>query len=111
MTGIDDKELIEQLNAFMRVIPKLWTWDELLNLYDSQDNYVEYRGSESNLLTFDINVLEKDIEDGKTYLNVSVNISDLREGIVKGSTYRPVGNNFIWYKDGTIDMVFLDKID
>jgi hypothetical protein len=102
MPGIADKELVEQLNAFMRAVLELWTWDQLAAL--GNETHVEYRGNDENLLTFDLQLLENQTE-GRPYLNVSVSVCDLRETGL-GSAYEPFCTNFIFYKDGELDLEY-----
>lgn len=47
---------------------------ELADMYASNDKYIEYRGPKNNMITFDLDILEKDVEDGKNYLNVWMDI-------------------------------------
>jgi hypothetical protein len=101
MAGIPDKELVAQLNAFMRCIPFLWTWDQLAALRER--THVEYRGNDENFITFAIYLLENTTGEARPYLHVAVHICDRREGIVLGSAYQPLCNSFLWYRDGEVD--------
>jgi hypothetical protein len=107
MAGIPDSEMVRQLNAFMHAVIAQWSWDELSRLF--QGKHVEYRGPESNLLTFDIDVLEHALDAPRPYLNVAFHVCDLREDKGLGSAYQPLGNNFIYYRDGEIDFVELKR--
>ena len=104
MAGISDEELRAQLNAFMRVVPKLWTWEELQAMFASDEQYSEERGTELNWISFELYLLEDDVQNGRRYLNVAVAANDAREGKVEGSAYQPFCKNFIYYQDGEIDM-------
>ena len=104
MSGIPDEELELQLNTFMRSIPLNWTWNELQKFYDRNEQYTDERSIDSNCISFEFSILEDDIQNGRRYLNISVNINDSRKGIGKGSVFQPLGNNFIYYQDGKIDI-------
>ena len=104
MAGISDKELRTQLNAFMRVVPQLWTWEELQALFKENEQYTEERGTKTNMISFELLLLEDDMQDNRRYLNVSVSANDARAGTGKGSVYQPFTNNFIYYQDGELDM-------
>ena len=104
MIVISDEELKKQLNAFMRVVPKLWTWEQLLELYEKNEQYTEERGNDNRWISFELLILEDDIQNGKRYLNVGISANDSRIGKIKGSVYQPFFNNFIFYQDGEIDM-------
>jgi len=104
MAGIPDKELLDQLNAFTRSVIELWDWEELAAL--GEQRHIEHRGPESNLLTFSVQVLENEELRDRRYLNVSVSVSDFRAGKDLGSAYMPLSNNFIYFRDGELDLEF-----
>lgn len=104
MTGLPDKELVEQLNAFTRAVVELWSWEELAAL--GEGRHVEYRGPESNPLTFSLQILENDDLRGRRYVNVLVTVCDLREDGGLGSAYEPLANSFIYFRDGELDLEF-----
>jgi hypothetical protein len=101
MPGIPDSEMVAQLNCFMRAVITQWTWAELAAL--GKESHVEYRGPESNFVTFDLHLLENEANAPRPYLNVMVGICDLRDGKDLGSAHSPLCNNFILYRDGEID--------
>ena len=105
MTGISNEELVAQLNAFTRAVIAQWTWDQLSAL--GSDRHVEYRGPESNLLTFALSLLEDEPNNGRRYLNVAVHVCDLREGKTLGSAYTPLCNSFIFFQDGELDIEYV----
>jgi hypothetical protein len=106
MAAISEFELTSQLYAFMQAVPVLWTWDELSELYAKREPHVESRGPEQRPMTFELNVLENDAKNGRTYLHVGVSVSDPNRGIgvKRGSAYAPLSTSFLWYKDGELDM-------
>jgi hypothetical protein len=102
MGGVDNSILIEQLNAFMHAVVAQWTWDELAAL--GERTHVEYRGPESNLLTFEIHLLENETSAARPYLHVMVSVSAVPWGKMLGSTYVPLTNSFIYFRDGALDI-------
>jgi hypothetical protein len=107
MAGIPDNELVAQLNAFMRSVIAQWTRDQLAAL--GHEKHVEYRGPETSLITFDLYLLENEVNADRPYLNVAVSACDFREGKGLGSAYAPLYNNFPYYSDGSVDAQELSK--
>jgi hypothetical protein len=103
-TGIPDQELTNQLNAFMRVVPLLWAWDELAGWFASGQKHTENRGSDSNWIWFTLDLLEDDYQGDRRYLHVAVSACDSRNSTLEGSAVMPFCNSFLWYEDGEIDM-------
>jgi hypothetical protein len=101
MSGVPDLELVAQLNAFMRSVYVLWSWDQLLAL--KEGSHVEYRGNKENFLTFAVDLLEDARDEAPPYLRVYVHVCDLRLGKGLGSVYQPLCNSFLVYRDGKID--------
>ena len=106
MAAISDFELTSQLYAFMQSVPVLRPWAELSALHAKKEPHVESRGPEQRPMTFELNVLENDAKNGRTYLHVGVSVSDPNRGIgvKRGSAYIPLSTSFLWYKDGELDM-------
>ena len=73
-------------------------------MFADNEQYTEERGTENCWISFELLLLEDDIQNNRRYLNVSVSANDSRMGTGEGSAYQPFGNNFIWYQDGEIDM-------
>ena len=88
----------------MRSIPLLWSWQELQSMYVRSEKFSEERGTSKNWISFVLDILEDDTQNGKRYLNISVAVNDVRSGKGLGSAYQPFCNNFIYYADGEIDM-------
>jgi hypothetical protein len=101
MSRSPDGELVGQLNAFMRAVIAQWTFDQLVAL--GAESHVEYRGPETNLITFRLHLLENESAVNRPYLNVAVSACDFRGGTDLGSGHAPLCNNFIYYADGSVD--------
>lgn len=97
---IPDQELANQLISFMHAIPRVWTWDQLIALFQSRERQVEYRGPESNPLTFAMEVLEHDRDEDGQYVHVTTHVCDGRSGKVLGSTFIPLCGSVFVYEDG-----------
>ena len=98
---VSDDDLTNQLYNFMLSIPMLWKLEVLEAMHQTNESHKEYRGPEDGSLIFAFDVVENEIE----YLQVLLSVSDVSRGIkVYGSSYRPLGTSFIWFKDGKLDM-------
>lgn len=101
--GIPDQELTSQLNAFMRAVPLIWSWQELAQWFASGQKHTENRGSETNWICFTLYVLEDDYQDERRYLHVAVSAWDSSNSRLSGSAYQPFCNSFLRYEDGHMD--------
>ena len=98
-----DTELANQLLAFMHAIPCLWSWGSLVQLNETRESYVEYRGPEGNELTFLMEVLEMDTDEDGEYVHVHTHVCDLRKEKELGSVYIPLCGSVFILRSGAVE--------
>ncbi len=96
----------------MQSIPELWSQEALRELNISDKSHKEDRGRpEDASLTFTMEVLECDQENGREYLHILVTVSDTdRPKHSGGDSWTPLATSFLWYEDGELDMPIAKEI-
>jgi len=104
---ISDRELGEQLYAFMRVVPSFWAWNDLLRLLETHDSHVEYRGPPDQLISFSLQVIQHWVTDSEDWLDVWATVADPSRGRGLGGSYVPLLGHVIVHRDGKIEFTLL----
>ena len=106
-----DFELTNQLYSFMVAIPKLWSWEQLHEMFVSREEHQEQRGSDSKFLQFEFGILEVGTKDDGNYVHLFVSVVDpSRPMRQKGGSVVPLSTSFLFFANGKIDMPLASEI-
>jgi len=104
---LSDRELGEQLFAFMRAIPQLWTRDDLQKMHASGLEHVEYRGPEERLVVFSMSVLQHHVSSDEDWIQVYAHVADPTRGRSVGGSYLPLSGAVIVHAKGQVEFTKL----
>lgn len=104
--ALTDQHLREKLSDYLARFAKEWTFERLATLGDTVHNEYEHDSEPTHpdFVQVHLQVLERVTAPGKDYFRVSVDISDNRRGIRKGSAYQSLCGEMCVHAEGKTEI-------
>jgi hypothetical protein len=104
--ALSNQRLNAKLRQYLEKFAQEWTFERLSQLGDAVHNEYEHDDDpkHSDFVQVHLQLLEHVAKDEDNYLHVSVDISDNRPGVGKGSAYRALCGSMFVHADGKTEV-------